>query len=49
MTLHIQIDGRTCRIELPEARSGPVGCSIDGETKQVDVHLLESDCNSSSS
>ena len=41
MTLHIQINGRTCRIELPEARSGVVDCSIDGVAKQADVHLLE--------
>jgi len=41
MTLHIQIDGRVRRIELPEARSGLMECNIDGEVKQVDVHLLQ--------
>jgi acetyl/propionyl-CoA carboxylase alpha subunit len=41
MTLHIQIDGRTRRIELPADLSGPIQCSIDGEPKHIDVHLLE--------
>jgi len=41
MTLHIQINGRTRRVELPETLSGSVECSIDGEVKQVDVHLLQ--------
>jgi len=41
MTLHIQIDGHTRRIELPSALTGIVECSIDGESKQIGVHLLE--------
>jgi biotin carboxyl carrier protein len=40
MTLHIQIDGRTRRIELPDALTGSIICSLDGEPKQFDVHLL---------
>jgi acetyl/propionyl-CoA carboxylase alpha subunit len=40
MTIHIQIDGRTRRIELPDALTGSVACSIDGEPKQLDVQLL---------
>ncbi|HXB62103.1 MAG TPA: acetyl-CoA carboxylase biotin carboxyl carrier protein subunit [Acidobacteriaceae bacterium] len=35
------MNGRTRRIELPADLSGPVHCSIDGELKQIDVHLLE--------
>ena len=41
MTLHIQINGRTRRIELPETLSGAVECHVDGEVKQIDVHLLQ--------
>jgi acetyl/propionyl-CoA carboxylase alpha subunit len=40
MTLHIQIDGRTHRIELPDTLSGSIDCSLDGEPKQINVHLL---------
>jgi acetyl/propionyl-CoA carboxylase alpha subunit len=38
--LHIQIDGRTRRIELPQDLSGVIECSIDGELKQLDVQML---------
>jgi biotin carboxyl carrier protein len=41
MTLHIQVGGRTRRIELPAVLTGAMQCSIDGEPKQIDVHLLE--------
>ena len=41
MTLYVQIDGRTRRIELPAALTGSLECTIDGEAMQVDVHLLE--------
>jgi biotin carboxyl carrier protein len=40
MILHIQIDGRTRRIELPVDLTGMLECSIDGELKQIDAHLL---------
>ncbi len=40
MILHIQIAGRTRRIEFPDNFSGPIECRIDGEPKRLDVQIL---------
>ncbi len=40
MTLYIQINGHTRRVELPDSFAGSVECSIDGEPKQLNAHLL---------